>query len=98
MTPRDSTFSKDLFNNLKEVKLLAIEEEVANNLKDSYLKYGNGKTKGIKDENVKVYKAKYIIKYENDNIGPQTSGEDIDYFWVIREKENGEWLIDAIGQ
>lgn len=85
------------FDNLDSVKILKIEEEKSENVKDGYLHNGRGSINGITENNIKVYKVKYEIKYKNDGVGPQDSGTYDWWFFVIRKDENSPWLIDDMG-
>lgn len=85
------------FENLDSIKLLSIEEEKNKSVKEGYLKNGRGSTNGTTEDNIKVYKVKYEVKYKNDEVGPQESGTYDWWYYVIRKDENSPWLIDDMG-
>lgn len=95
LTERNSNAYWD-FDNLESIKLINIEEEKNEKFKQSYLLYGEGKTNGTTEKNLKVYKVNYEIKYKNDTLQPQTSGIYDWWYLVIRKDENSPWLIDEV--
>lgn len=67
------------------------------NMTDAYLKYGRGKVNGVKKDNVISYKVIYNSVYSK-NTPPWTNGKNISYFTLIKETDNGPWLIDDMGE
>jgi hypothetical protein len=84
------------FENLKSIKLVRIENDDINS-NDSYLKYGAGKVNGVKENNVVSYKVTYESVYSKDT-PPWSSGKKTEYFTLIKESDNAQWLIDDHGQ
>jgi hypothetical protein len=96
-----STMSKRLheqefdFDNLQGIKLLSIQEDKTEHVRNLYASNDVGKE--IKEENIKVYEVSYEVVYEDNMSSPQTSGTyGGKYFFVVREKEGAEWLIDKV--
>lgn len=85
------------FENLDSIKIINIEEEMDEQFKNTYLNAGRGSINGTLENNIKVYKVKYDVKYKEDGIGPEDSGIYEKWFFVIRKKENSQWLIDDMG-
>lgn len=85
------------FENLDYIKILNIEEETNENQKNGYLYNGNGKINGTTEENLKVYRVEYEVKYKKDGVGPQDSGKYTWWFDVIRKSSSSPWLIDDFG-
>lgn len=85
------------FENLDSIKIINIEEDKDKNVREGYLKYGGGIKNGTTENNLKVYKVKYDVKYKKDGVGPQDSGIYDSWYSVIRKDENSPWLIDDSG-
>ncbi|HBL05457.1 MULTISPECIES: DUF4829 domain-containing protein [unclassified Clostridium] len=85
------------FDNLDSTKIISIEEEMNEKVKEGYLHNGRGSTNGTTENNLKVYKVKYEVKYKNDGASPQNSGIYDWWYFVIRKDENSPWLIDDMG-
>ena len=85
------------FENLDSIKIINIEEEKDEQFKNTYLNAGGGSINGTLENNIKVYKVKYDVKYKEDGIGPEDSGIHIKWFFVIRKNKNSQWLIDDMG-
>ena len=85
------------FENLDSIKIVNIEEEMDENFKNGYLHAGRGYNTGISENNVKIYKVTYDVKYIKDGLGPQDCGIYDMWFTLIREDENMPWLIDDMG-
>lgn len=85
------------FENLDSIKIINIEEEMDEKFKNAYLNSGRGSINGTLENNIKVYKVKYDVKYKEDGIGPEDSGIYEKWFFVIRKDENSQWLIDDMG-
>lgn len=85
------------FENLDSIKIISIEEEKSDSVRKGYLSNGRGSVNNTTEENLKVYKVKYDVKYKKDGIGPQDSGIYDWWEFVIRKDENSPWLIDDMG-
>lgn len=85
------------FENLDSIKIVNIEEEKDEKVKKGYLSNERGRINGTKENNVKVYKVNYEVKYKKDGVGPQDSGIYDWWYFVIRKDENSPWLIDDMG-
>ena len=85
------------FENLDSIKIIDIEEERDERIKRGYLGNGRGNINGVTEDNVKVYKVKYEIKFINDEVGPQDSGTYTWWYFLIREDNKSPWLIDDFG-
>ncbi|WP_150844679.1 MULTISPECIES: DUF4829 domain-containing protein [unclassified Clostridium] len=85
------------FDNLESTKIINIEEEMDEKVKEGYLHNGRGSINGTTENNLKVYKVKYKVKYKNDEASPQNSGIYDWWYFVIRKDENSPWLIDDMG-
>ena len=85
------------FENLDSIKIINIGKESNDTVIKRYLNNGNGSENGTTENNLKVYKVKYEVKYKKDGIGPQDSGTYDWWFFVIRKDENSQWLIDDFG-
>ena len=85
------------FDNLKYIKVIKIEDDTKAQ-RDAYMHYGRGKINGVKEENVRVYKVDYEVKYKKDGVGPEDSGKYTKWYTVIKENDNSPWLIDDGGE
>lgn len=85
------------FENLDSIKIINIEEEKDEKIKKGYLSNGRGSINGTSENNLKVYKVMYDVKYKKDGVGPQDSGIYDWWYFVIRKDENSPWLIDDMG-
>lgn len=83
---------------IEYIKLININEETDTTFRKGYL--GNsGKVHGIdKEENVKVYRVEYDIKYKEGAIVAEESGKHTWWLFVVRKDKDSAWLIDEIGQ
>ncbi len=81
------------FDNLESTKIISIEEEMNEKVKEGYLRNGRGSINGTTENNLKVYK----VKYKNDGASPQNSEIYDWWYFVIRKDENSPWLIDDMG-
>ncbi|HAK42042.1 MAG TPA: DUF4829 domain-containing protein, partial [Clostridium sp.] len=61
-------------DNLGSIKIVNINEELNEGIRNNYLRNGRGSINNITSENLKVYKVDYEVKYKRDGIGPQDSG------------------------
>ncbi|MBU3146513.1 DUF4829 domain-containing protein [Clostridium estertheticum] len=86
------------FENLDSIKIINIEKESNDTVIKGYLNNGNGSENGTTENNLKVYKVKYEVKYKKDGIGPQDSGTYDWWYFVIRKDKNSQWLIDDFGE
>lgn len=85
------------FENLDSIKIINIEEEKDEKVREGYLNYGRGSINGTTESNLRVYKVQYDVKYKKDGVGPQDSGIYDWWYFVIRKDENSPWLIDDMG-
>ncbi|MEG6523316.1 DUF4829 domain-containing protein [Desulfotomaculum sp. 1211_IL3151] len=85
------------FENLDSIRIINIEEEKNEKVKKLYLSTGRGSINGTKENNLKVYKVKYVVKNKNDSVGPQESGTYEWWYFVIRKDESSPWRIDDFG-
>ncbi|WP_350445884.1 DUF4829 domain-containing protein [Anaeromonas frigoriresistens] len=85
------------FENLDSIKIINIEEEKDEKVKEGYLNNGRGSINGIIENNLKIYKVKYEVKYKNEGVGSQDSGTYDWWYFVIRKDESSPWLIDDMG-
>lgn len=85
------------FENLDSIKIISIKEEKSEEIRNGYLKYGRGSMNGTIENNLKVYKVKYKVKYKNDRLETQGSGTYDCWYFLIRKDENSPWLIDDSG-
>lgn len=85
------------FENLDSIKILNIEEETEERIRRGYISNGRGSINGTTEDNLKVYKVKYEVKYKKDGIGPQDSGIYDWWYFVIRKDKESPWLIDDFG-
>lgn len=84
------------FDELDSIKILNIEEEKDNKYAKGYLLNGRGSINGTTDDNLKVYKVKYEVKYKNE-VGAQESGTYDWWYFLIRKDSSSPWLIDDFG-
>lgn len=102
LTKLRKTITKNMWNiswnleNIKYIKLINIEEDLTNNIKDGYMKNGNGKY--IKPREVQVFRVQYELKLKDDTESPITSGKHSDCYIVIKQNSNSSWQIDEIGE
>lgn len=61
-------------DNLGSIKIVNINEELNEGIRNYYLRNGRGSINNTTSENLKVYKVDYEGKYKHDGIGPQDSG------------------------
>lgn len=85
------------FENLDSTKIISIEEEKNEKIKEGYLNNGMGKINGTTENNLKIYKVRYEVKYKKDGVGPQDSRIYDWWYFLIRKDENSPWLIDDMG-
>ncbi|MDU1347802.1 MULTISPECIES: DUF4829 domain-containing protein [Clostridium] len=85
------------FDKIEYINIISIDEEMDTKFKEGYLKNGQGEGKGISEENLKVYKVKYDVKYKEGTITARDSGIYEEWYWVIRENSNSPWVIDDAG-
>jgi len=84
------------FENLIFIKLVSIGNDDMTTV-NGYLGCGRGAVNGVKPNNVVAYKVTYVNLY-NKNTPPWSSGLHTEYFTLIKESDNGPWLIDDMGQ
>lgn len=82
------------FDNLVFIKPLSIGNNDMT-IVNAYLGCGRGSVNGVKPNNVMAYKVTYVSLYRK---GPWPSGIQTESFTLIRENDNGPWLIDDLGQ
>jgi hypothetical protein len=75
-------------DNLVSIKIVNINEELNEGIRNYYLRNGRGSINNTISENLKVYKVDYEVKYKHDGIGPQDSGIYEWWYFLIRENEN----------
>jgi len=85
------------FENLDSTKIISIEEEKDEKLKENYLVSGSGRVNGATKNNIKIYKVKFEVNYKKDGVGPIDSGIYDSRYFLIRKDENSSWLIDDMG-
>lgn len=85
------------FDYLESIKIINVEEETDSNYKKSYLHNGSGRDYGITEDDVKVYKVKFDVKYKEGAITSQDSGIDAQWFYAIRKTSDSQWVIDDSG-
>jgi len=85
------------FDKIEYINIISIDEEMDTKFKEGYLQNGRGKEKGISEENLKVYRVKYDVKYKEGTITARDSGIYEEWYWVIRENSNSLWVIDDAG-
>lgn len=87
------------FDNLDSIKVINIEEEKDDPARRLYLLKGRGRVNGTTENNLKVCKVKYEVKFIKDGMGPvpRNIGVYEQLYFVIRKDENSPWLIDDIG-
>ncbi|MBS6501262.1 MAG: DUF4829 domain-containing protein [Clostridium sp.] len=85
------------FENLDSTKIISIEEENNEKLKEGYLINGRGKINGATKNNLKIYKVKFEVNYKKDGVGPRDSGIYDYWYFLIRKDETSPWLIDDMG-
>ncbi len=85
------------FDKIEYINIISIDEEMDTKFKEGYLKNGQGEGKGISEENLKVYRVKYDVKYKEGTITARDSGTYEEWYWVIRENSNSPWGIDDAG-
>lgn len=85
------------FDKIEYINIISIDEEVDTKFKEGYLQNGRGEGKGISEENLKVYRVKYDVKYKEGTITARDSGTYEEWYWVIRENSNSPWVIDDAG-
>ena len=85
------------FDKIEYINIISIAEEMDTKFKEGYLQNGRGKEKGISEENLKVYRVKYDVKYKESTITARDSGTYEEWYWVIRENSNSLWVIDDAG-
>ena len=84
------------FKNLIFIKLLRIGDNDMTTV-NGYLGFGRGKVNVVKPNNVVAYKVTYVSLYSK-NTPPWSSGLQTEYFTLIKDSDNGPWLIDDMGQ
>ncbi len=85
------------FDKIEYINIMSIDEEMDTKFKEGYLQNGRGKEKGISEENLKVYKVKYDVKYKEGTVTARDSGTYEEWYWIIRENSNSPWVIDDAG-
>lgn len=83
------------FEKLKYFKLINIEEDKSDIMKDAYM--SNGRGSAIKPFQVKVFKVNFEVNYKDGGGSGFGNGRYTWYYFVIKEKEGSDWLIDDWG-
>ncbi|ERI90314.1 hypothetical protein HMPREF1982_03917 [Clostridiales bacterium oral taxon 876 str. F0540] len=60
--------------NLDSIKIVKMEEQEDEKIKKGYLSNRRGSINWTSENNLKVYKVKYDVRYKKDGIGPRTVG------------------------
>lgn len=88
----------EVSKDIKYIKLNSIAEDTRASLKEDYIKYGHGIITGATEENIRVFKIEYTMKYKIGAIRTQDSDEYLKWCVLIRKDKNSPWLIDEIGE
>jgi len=83
------------FEKLEYFKLISIEEDKSEKMKDAYMSRGRGSV--IKPFQVKVFKVNFEVNYKGGGGSGFSNGNYSWYYFVIKEKEGSDWLIDDWG-
>lgn len=89
--------NKVKLDSIENVEVISIDEEPDSKFKEGYLNNGGGRDTGLTEDNVKVYKVKFDVKYKEGANTAQDSGTDIQWFYVIKENGSTQWVIDDNG-
>jgi hypothetical protein len=84
-------------DSIENIKIININEENDPNFKKSFLSNGAGRGTGIIEDNVKVYRVEYDVKYSEGAVTAQDSGKDVRWFFVMRKDDKSPWLIGDSG-
>lgn len=63
------------FDSLISINIIDITDDSTPKQKEAYMKYWRGRINGVKEENVKIYKATYDLKLKNENDWSEDSGK-----------------------
>lgn len=83
------------FERLTYFKLISIEEDKSDTMKNAYLSNGSGSV--IKPFQVKVFKVDFEVNYRGGFGSGFSNGNYTWYYFVVKEKEGSDWLIDDWG-
>lgn len=76
-------------DNINKVSLLNIKEESNKSIINAYLRTNTN----LKSENIKIYKVSYEIKYNEEDVNHK-NGTYESWYFLTRENDKAEWLID----
>ncbi|UOO38077.1 DUF4829 domain-containing protein [Oscillospiraceae bacterium CM] len=85
------------FENQESIKVISIDLETDTKYAATYLKNGRGTVTGVSTLDLRVFRVIYDVEYKDDSIGVMPSGRYTWRFFVIRQNEQGPWLIDDYG-
>lgn len=85
------------FESLEYIRIVNINEETDPTFKKGYLS-NKGSINRVKEENVKVYKVEYEVKYKQGAVVAEENGKHIWWYYLIRKDKDSPWLIDEMGQ
>lgn len=88
----------EVSKDIKYIKLISITEDTRASVKEDYIKYGHGIITGATEENIRVFKIEYTMKYKIGAICTQDSDKYLKWCVLIRKDKNSPWLIDEIGE
>lgn len=83
------------FEKLEYFKLINIEEDKSDRMKNAYMSSGRGSV--IKPFQVKVFKVDFEVNYKGGYGSGFSNGKYTWYYFVVKEKEGSDWLIDDWG-
>ena len=85
------------FDDLKNIKLVFIDENTDESIYNDYFSSGSGSVNGISPENVKIFNVKFNVQYKKDSIFNHLNGFHYNDFILIRKDKDSPWVIDDFG-
>lgn len=89
-------FSED--EDTEYLKLDRMSETFDPSFRESYMKNGRGTITGATEENMRLFRVVFTVKWKMDGIGPVVTDKFYKWATFIRKDKNSPWLLDEIGE
>lgn len=97
LTPRHNAPNVILYGE-ETITLLTVDYNPEDPMRQSYITNGRGSVKGIKKENVIVFKVSFNVEYPKGATGPFNEGKYKNWSVIlVRDDKDSPWLIDDQG-
>ncbi|MBN2557353.1 MAG: DUF4829 domain-containing protein [Clostridia bacterium] len=85
------------FESRKSIKIVSISEVTDEVIREAYLVGGMGSINGTSGDNLKVYYVCFEAVYSTGFEGSDRTETEAWWYYVIRDNEESDWLIDDFG-